>query len=372
MLSNQSGDLLAFSHLRWDWVYQRPQHLMVRASRDRRVFYFEEPVIGAVVASLKINPVEQNLTVLTPQLPAGLSHEQYIAAQKNLLMEWLMRSRIVPQTLWYYTPAALEFSAQVNATTIVYDCMDELTAFAGASPALRALERQLMAKADVVFTGGISLYEAKRNLHNNVHAMPSCVDLDHFITARGMTAEFERQAHIPQPRIGFCGVIDERLDLPLIDALANMNPTWQFVFAGPVCKIDPASLPSGSNVHYLGAFAYSDLPHLMSGWDIGWMPFALNEATRFISPTKTPEYLAAGLPVVSSPIRDVVRTWGDEGFVSIASTPVEFSRALEEQLAARTAPSRLARIDRKLALQSWDALWYRMDELMRFKSVNVA
>jgi len=372
MLSKQTGDLLTFSHLRWDWVFQRPQHLMMRAARDRRVFFFEEPIFGARTPSLCHRHAAPNVTVITPNLPEGLSTDAAAAAQRTLLDSWLARSRVSPATLWYYTPAALDISAHLHASTIVYDCMDELTAFAGAPPELRARERQLMSRADVVFTGGISLYEAKRHLHNNVHAMPSCVDLEHFRSARRAQDDHPGQAHIPEPRIGFCGVLDERLDLPLIAHLAAAQPAWQFVFAGPVCKIDPAALPTGPNVHYLGACPYDELPRLMSHWQVGWMPFAINEATRFISPTKTPEYLAAGLPVVSSPIRDVVRTWGDEGFVSIAGTAQEFSSALTEQLAARSAPSRLARIDRTLALHSWDALWYRMDELMRKTSINVA
>jgi len=372
MLSNQSGDLLTFSHLRWDWVFQRPQHLMLRAARDRRVFFFEEPIFGASAPSLCRRHAAPNVTVVTPHLPQGLTTDEAAQAQRTLLDSWLARSRVSPATLWYYTPAALDISAHLSAATVVYDCMDELTAFTGAPPELRARERQLMARTDVVFTGGVSLYEAKRLLHNNVHAMPSCVDLDHFRDARRVQDDHPAQAQVPEPRIGFCGVLDERLDLPLIAALAAAQPAWQFIFAGPVCKIDPASLPSGPNVHYLGACAYDELPRLMSHWQVGWMPFAINEATRFISPTKTPEYLAAGLPVVSSPIRDVVRTWGDDGFVSIAGTTQEFRSALTEQLAARSAPSRLARIDRTLAFHSWDALWYRMGELMQKTSVNAA
>ena len=372
MLSNQCGDLLVFSHLRWEWVFQRPQHLMMRAARDRRVFFFEEPMLGAVAPSLCHRHAAPNVTIVTPHLPDGMSAAESLAAQRALLDSWMVRSRVHPETLWYYTPVALNFTAHLSAPTIVYDCMDELAAFAGAPPELRALERQLMARADVVFTGGVSLYEAKRSMHSNVHAMPSCVDLDHFRAARAQQDDHARQSHVPQPRIGFCGVLDERLDIPLISELTQANPAWQFVFAGPVCKIDPASLPTGPNVHYLGACAYDELPSLMSHWQVGWMPFAINEATRYISPTKTPEYLAAGLPVVSSPIRDVVRTWGDDGFVTIAATPQEFSAALTEQLSARSAPARLARIDRTLAFHSWDALWYRMDDLMRKTSVNAA
>lgn len=372
MYSTPTGDLLAFSHLRWDWVFQRPQHLMVRAAQHRRVFFFEEPVLGGTVPRLEQRIAAPGVTVLTPQLPHDTPADEVVAAQQSLLDAWVAQLRVPPQVLWYYTPVALAFSQHLDAQTIVYDCMDELSAFKGAPASLQAWERQLLQRADIVFTGGLSLYEAKRSLHPNVHAMPSCVDIEHFRTARRGPMDHAAQAHVPQPRIGYCGVIDERLDLPLIDRVARDNPTWQFIFAGPVCKIDPASLPQHANVHYLGAVAYDSLPRLLGNWNVGWMPFAINEATRYISPTKTPEYLAAGLPVVSSPIRDVVRTWGDAGFVSIAATPQEFSTHLDRQLAARTAPSRLARIDRELAFNTWDALWYRMDGLMRETTVNAA
>ena len=370
--TNSLRDLLVFSHLRWGWVYQRPQHLMVRAARDRHVYFHEEPICDAEEPTMCVTQVERNLQVVTPHLPAGLTHSETIDLQRQLLNDWIESHDILPETLWYYTPVALEFTSHIRAPTIVYDCMDELSAFSGAPPTLRAFERQLFSKADVVFTGGISLYEAKRTLHNNVHAMPSCVDLDHFKSARGVVGEHPLQGHLPKPRVGFCGVLDERLDLPLIEQTAAMNPSLTFIFAGPVCKIEESSLPTGDNVRYLGPCAYADLPQLLAGWDIGWMPFALNDATRFISPTKTPEYLAAGLQVVSSPIKDVVRTWGDDGFVRIAATSVEFTEALNAQLSAPASQSRQALIDRTLALHSWDALWYRMDERIRLTAVNAA
>ena len=372
MHTDSLRDMLVFSHLRWGWVYQRPQHLMVRAARNRCVYFHEEPICDAEVPTMCVTQVERNLQVVTPHIPTGLTHSETIDLQRLLLNEWIENQGIHPETLWYYTPIALEFTSHIRAPTIVYDCMDELSAFSGAPPTLRAFERQLFSRAQVVFTGGISLYEAKRTLHNNVHAMPSCVDLDHFRSARGVVGEHPLQSELPRPRVGFCGVLDERLDLPLIEETAAMNPSLTFVFVGPVCKIEESSLPKAPNIHYLGPCAYADLPQLLAGWDIGWLPFALNDATRFISPTKTPEYLAAGLPVVSSPIKDVVRTWGDDGFVRIAATSSEFTEALHAQLAAPASQSRLAQIDRTLALHSWDALWCRMDERIRLTAINAA
>jgi glycosyltransferase involved in cell wall biosynthesis len=211
----------------------------------------------------------------------------------------------------------------------------------------------------------MSLYEAKRNRHHNVHGLPSSIDFDHFAKARRMTGEPEPadQAHIPHPRVGFFGVIDERMDIDLVGAVAELRPDWHLMMIGPVVKIDPAVLPRRENIHWLGAKGYADLPRYLSGWDVGLMPFALNESTRFISPTKTPEFLAAGVPVVSAPITDVVRPYGEKGFVEIAKTPLEVVRKAEILLERSRQPW-LARVDRHLAVVSWDKTWSGMHKLM--------
>jgi len=313
-----------------------------------------------------------NVFVVQPHLPAHLSADQVIDFQRRLLDEFLDKMNVRADVRWYFTPAALEFSSHLCAKLVVYDCMDELSAFAGATARMAEMERALLGAADIVFTGGQSLYEAKHVLHHDVHAMASGVDLEHFRAARNISNEFSYQAGIPYPRIGYCGVLDERLDLPLIARVARAHPKWQFVFAGPVAKIDPSSLPSGDNLHYLGALGYEQLPHLMSGWDVGWMPFALNAATRYISPTKTPEYLAAGLPVVSSAVEDVVRAWGEPGFVRIARSPDDFGTCIALSLQEETSMVAQTKLDRVLAMQSWDALWYRMDALMQQPRTHAA
>jgi UDP-galactopyranose mutase len=257
---------------------------------------------------------------------------------------------------------ALPFSGHLEPECIVYDCMDELSAFAGAPTELGALERQLFSRADIVFTGGYSLHEVKRRHHAEVHAVPSSVDFEHFAMAR-FQEEPKDQAEIPRPRLGYCGVIDERLDLGLIGAVAAARPEWQLVVVGPVTKVDPASLPKAPNIHYLGGRSYEALPRYLSGWDVALLPFAHNDSTRFISPTKTPEYLAAGRRVVSTSVRDVVRTFGDTGFVEIADGPEEFIAAVERCL-AEDDPQRQLQVDRYLATQSWDRTWARMQALM--------
>jgi UDP-galactopyranose mutase len=242
--------------------------------------------------------------------------------------------------------------------------MDELSAFRGAPPQMLDMERRLLGRADLVFTGGRSLFEAKRGRHGAVHCFPSSIDAAHFGRARGTPPEPASLAAIPHPRIGFFGVVDERMDLELVAELAALRPYWSFCMIGPVVKIDTAALPQAPNLHWLGARHYRELPDHLAHWDLGFMPFALNESTRFISPTKTPEFLAAGLPVVSTPVIDVVRDYGDPGLVEIASDAAGMAERLE-LLLQRPRATWLARVDARLAAGSWDRTWARMEALLQ-------
>ena len=359
-------DLICLSHLRWDFVHQRPQHLLKRAARDRRVFFIEEAVFDSGPMYLETVDRENGIKRIVPHLPHGLHSSVASSAMLMDMMHRLIRKFAIRQyVLWYYTPMALPFTAQLDPSAVVYDCMDELSAFKGAPPNIQELERSLFEKADVVFTGGQSLYEAKRNQHRAVHAFPSSIDLQHFLTARTSVEDPEDQRDIPHPRLGFFGVVDERFDINLLDGVAKARPDWHFVILGPVVKIDPADLPKHANIHYLGAKSYQDLPYYIASWDVALLLFARNEATRFISPTKTPEYLAAGKQVVSTSIRDVVRPYGDMGLVKIADTPDEFIRAIETCLKeGNDNPERLSRVDKFLAGNSWDQTWSRMSQLI--------
>jgi UDP-galactopyranose mutase len=271
---------------------------------------------------------------------------------------------------WFYTPMpAPAMIGAFDERAVVYDCMDELSLFRGAPPSLLDRERRLLELADLVFTGGQSLYEAKRERHPAVHAFPSSIDAEHFGRARRPAPEPADQAAIPHPRLGYVGVIDERIDLDLLAAAAAARPDWQWVMIGPVVKIDPESLPRRSNLHYLGMKSYDELPSYLAGWDVALMPFAANESTRFISPTKTPEYLAGGRPVVSTPIRDVVRPYGELGLVEIAEDPESFVTAAERAMArfGEGAPEReewLRRVDEFLAGGSWSRTFRNMSELI--------
>jgi UDP-galactopyranose mutase len=358
--------LVCFSHLRWDFVYQRPQHLMSRFARDYRVLYFEEPEFDAGDSPwLEVRNEPEAVQVLVPHLAPGVRGDEADEMQRRLLDGHLAGIGAGPLALWYYTPMSLSFSAHLKASLVVYDCMDELSAFRGAPAELVEREHELLSRADVVFTGGYSLYEAKRALHDNVHPFPSSVDIAHFARARERLPEPADQVAIPHPRMGFYGVLDERLDIDLIEKVAVLRPPWQLVLVGPVVKIDPTTLPQLPNVHYLGGKAYNELPDYLAGWDVALMPFALNESTRYISPTKTPEYLAGGRAVVSSPIVDVVRTYGDCGMVRIAGTAEGFVQAIEAELLRHERRDVLCeKADAILGSMSWDRTWRRMSDIM--------
>jgi UDP-galactopyranose mutase len=356
-------DLVCLSHLRWNFVVQRPQHLMTRCARDRRVYFVEEPVFQAGIAPQLHRETSGAVTRVVPLLPDGLTSEACCREQRRLLDEVMRTEGISEYVLWYYTPMALAFTHHLVPLATVYDCMDELSAFRGAPVALKDLERQLMQRASLVLTGGQSLYEAKRNQHRNIHPFPSSVDVAHFARARRIGIDPPDQASIPHPRLGFFGVIDERMDLALIDGVAAARPDWHVIMVGPVVKIDPASVPQRPNIHYLGSKQYEELPHYVAGWDVALLPFARNEATRFISPTKTPEYMAAGKPVVSTSIRDVVRPYGHQGLVRIADDVPGFVRACTAAM-SEDATNRITRADAFLRQTSWDGTWNRIRLLL--------
>ena len=356
-------DLMCLSHLRWNFVFQRPQHLMSRFARGRRVFFVEEPIFDANEPVLKtaICP-RTGVNVVTPHLPAGRDRNQML---EELLIDFVGKHNVHKPILWFYTPMALEFvPSSISPSAIVYDCMDELSMFDGAPKQIQILEEHLLETADLVFTGGVSLFEAKRHLHPNVHPFPSGVDVHHFMQARTLDADFNEQQKLPTPRLGYAGVIDERINLGLLQDVASMRPEWQIIMIGPTAKISPDSLPRRDNIHWFGMKDYADLPKYFAGWNVGIMPFALNDATRFISPTKTPEYLSAGLPVVSTAIRDVVRPYGELGLARIAHSAEEFVAAAEQAMASDMGLKWRERADEFLQSMSWDSVWGGMSHLI--------
>lgn len=357
-------NLLCFSHLRWDFVFQRPQHLLTRFAKNTNVFFLEEPVFSDTQTHLASVNKETNLTVLIPQIQNGTPQEQITEITENLLINFLKGEDLGDWTFWYYTPLALEFSRKLKPALTVFDCMDELSAFKFAPASLKTLEKELLAKADVVFTGGYSLYEAKKNSHKNIWPVPSSIDKNHFSKARHALESPEDQMHIDGFKLGFYGVIDERFDLELIEGIASKRPSWQIILLGPVVKIDPETLPKNSNIHYLGQKSYQDLPQYLSGWDVALIPFAMNESTHFISPTKTPEYLSAGKPVISTPIRDVIMPYGAKNMVSIASDARGFISAIDALFHNQSEEEWLKTVDNFLKDISWDISQEFMEKQM--------
>jgi glycosyltransferase involved in cell wall biosynthesis len=347
--------LVCFSHLRWDDVTQRPHHLMMRAARGRPVHVIEEMRITDAAPSITWHQ-RDGVTIVDRSGPDDPATAPVL---RRLVTDYVGSVGAKPW-LWYYTPFALGWLDTVDPSAVVYDCMDDLTAFRGASPELAALEARLLDRSDVVFAGGRTLYETKRSLHGNVHLLPSSVDVAHFALARGSKTDPQDQASIPHPRIGWFGVIDERFDRPLLEAVAAAHPAWSFVLIGPVVKLRPDEVPSAPNIHLLGRKPYATLPAYLSGWDVAMMPFARNAATRAISPTKTPEYLAGGQPVVATSVPDVVEPYGRLGLVRIADSPVAFGAAIGAALLDDRAALRAA-ADRFLARHSWDATWAAME-----------
>lgn len=354
--------LLVFSHLRWDFVYQRPQHLLSRLAGRWQVLFVEEPVHTDGPARLEVREHGPHLTVIVPHTPVAAPgfHDDQVAMLHGLLAAHLTAARLEVDVAWLYTPMALPLVQAVGPRCVVYDCMDELANFKDAPRQLRQRESALMKSASLVLTGGPSLYEAKRELNANVHCLPSAVDAAHYAPANlrpGCDHEQsarQLQGDLPRPMFGYFGVIDERLDLSLVSALADSHPEWSVVMAGPVVKIDPAALPQRSNIHWLGMQPYERLPYLLAGWDVCMMPFALNESTRFISPTKTLEYMAGEKPVVSTPVRDVVWLYGEA--VEVAYGPHGFVQACE-RLLAETGVARYQRARDMLNMvsrYSWD------------------
>jgi UDP-galactopyranose mutase len=364
--------IVAFSHLRWNFVYQRPQHLLSRLAAKRPVFFVEEPEFDPnSPPRWERSTPQPNLVVVQPHTPVRAPgfHADQLTALEPLIAELAAELRDRALLAWLYTPMALPLAEALAPTAIVYDCMDELSLFLGAPPELLSREEALLECADLMFTGGPSLYRAKQARHPNVHCFPSSVDAAHFRLARatgegGEIREAAEQAGIPHPRLGFYGVIDERLDLPLLDFIAEARPEWQIVLVGPVVKIGPASLPQRPNIHYFGQRSYEELPGYLAGWDVCLLPFARNDSTRFISPTKTLEYMAAELPIVSTRITDVAEPYGD--IVYLGDTPEEFLSACKAALSSHTEErNRRATLMRKvLSGTSWDVTVSAMENLL--------
>ena len=356
--------IIVFSHLRWDFVFQRPQHLLSRLAAHHPIVFIEEPMQGEEDAYFKTYSPAPNIIVCQPCTPVGMPgfHDEHLPHLQKLLRQIV--HDYDDHIAWFYTPMALPLLQELHPKLVVYDCMDELSAFKNAPKQLLQRESALLKVADIVFTGGQSLYRAKRDRHPNVHCFPSSVDSAHFLQALDRSNSHPAHRDIPGPRLGFYGVIDERFDTELIAKVADAHAQWQIVLVGPVVKIDPEALPRRPNIHYLGQQPYEALPHFLAGWDVCLLPFALNESTRFISPTKTLEYMAAELPIVSTPVTDVAEIYGD--IVAIAGDAASFVAACEAALLAspEELEAKVSKMRKVLAATSWDSTVEQMRRLL--------
>jgi glycosyltransferase involved in cell wall biosynthesis len=357
--------LIVFCHLRWDFVFQRPQHLMTRLAEHYNVVLIEEPIFDEGQAHLAKRRVAPNITVVQPHtaIHAPGFHDDQLPTLQTLLADLVPAGE--KPVVWFYTPMALPLLQAFDPALVIYDCMDELAAFKNAPKQLLQRESALLNIADLCFTGGPSLYQSKRERHANAHCFSSSVDANHFRQALDRDNSHPDQAHVAHPRLGFYGVIDERFDTDLIKQVAAARPEWQIVLVGPVVKIDPKDLPQGANIHYMGQRNYDDLPKFLAGWDVCLLPFALNESTKFISPTKVLEYMAAELPSVSTPITDVKVPYSD--VVAIADTPEKFIAACERMLAmnAEQQGALKERMRQIVANTSWDKTAREMHHLIQ-------
>ena len=351
----QYYDMIVFCHLRWQFVYQRPQHIISRFSSTMKVLFIEEPISdNSEGNSGNLIVVSKTLHVLQPKVKDIGS----IAA----VIPNYVKNKIIPIG-WFYSASFSPLLEQLHFETVVYDCMDELSLFKGAPAHLINQEKYLMAYADIIFTGGKSLYESKKQHHSNVYCFPSSVDEEHFAQALNGIEVPADIANLPSPIVGYYGVIDERIDLHLLQETSKKLPEISFVMIGPLAKIEDADLPKEKNIHYLGMKSYNELPAYLKAFDIAMMPFALNDATKYISPTKTLEYMAAGKPIISTKITDVVRDYSDS--VSLIENADEFCNAIKSLLEQKDLLVMERGYDKILEKTSWNATADKMKSIIK-------
>jgi glycosyltransferase involved in cell wall biosynthesis len=365
--------IIVHSHLRWDFVWQRPQQLLSRFAQRSHVLFVEEPIHLDDVAEARLDlssPMER-VHRAVPMLPASLrgEYDASIAVIRELLRRQLAADGVLGGLFarpiqWFYTP--MPAPAMVGAfdeRAVVYDCMDELSKFRFAPRELVDRERYLMAQADVVFTGGYKLSQSKAKYHQNVHFFGCGVDVAHFATARSADVQVPREiAALKRPVVGYYGVIDERIDYDLLRTMATSLADVELVMVGPVVKVDPAELPQAANIHWLGQRQYAELPAHVKGFDVCLMPFALNEATEYINPTKTLEYMAAGKPIVSTAVSDVVHNFTP--VVAVAESPAEFVAAVRAAIESPSAEM-ISRGLEQARANSWESIVARMERIIR-------
>jgi glycosyltransferase involved in cell wall biosynthesis len=372
--SAEDYSLIVHCHLCWDWVWQRPQQFLSRLSARHRILFVEtvgpDPQLAAPYARFREAEGFPNITLLRIQFPTGQwSDGRFVDRERRRLVQEALKSELLAGQFqnpvqWFYDPMAVAaFGGRMDEAATVYDCMDELSKFKGAPPVIVERERKLLALADVVFTGGRKMFEAKSRFNANCHFYGCGVDVNHFGKARDESTRVpDDLAHLKKPVLGYFGVVDERMDYELVAKLADANPDWSVAIIGPAIKVDPGQFPQRPNLHWLGGRDYQALPACCKGFDVCLMPFAMNEHTEFINPTKSLEYMATARPIVSSAVPDVISNFGS--VVKIARSHDEFIAHCRQ---AAASPDREA-IERGLKMaseNSWESIVNRLDQHIR-------
>ena len=389
-VSNSAFPIMVHCHLRWDGVWQRPQQFLSRLAKKHRVLFVEGPIVHEELDgqtlftpffTVREAAETPNVWILNTHFPvARFDDGAFVDAERTRLLDEALRTTLKGKfnrpVQWIYDPMAVDSHAGKHGEiACVYDCMDELSQFKFAPPELVARERRLLNKADVVFAGGRKMWESKSRFNSNCHFYGCGVDVKHFGQARLETCEVPediRAFAASGPVLGYFGVVDERLDYELIEKLADANPDWNIVMVGPVCKVDPAEFPQRPNLHWLGGRPYAQLPAYTKAFDVCLMPFALNEATEFINPTKALEYMATATPIVSTAVPDVVSNF--HRVVKIG-TPEQFLKLCHEQA---YQPDQLA-VERGVKManeNTWDAIVAKLEghieDVLRGRSIQPA
>lgn len=353
----EASDLLVFSHLRWDSIFQRPQHLLSRHTKYRRVFYFEEPVFGMTeIPRLYLRETSENVLIIIPYLPSSIDPSKMELALMDLVDELIYEEELIDYSLMYYDPKAYSFSRHLRPRAIIFDYLKEHSD-------CKELEEALLKRADLVLTSAQTFHESKKNSHHNIHLCPNGLDLSHFSQGRLKLIEPDDQINIPRPRIGFHGIIDHHFDLDFLEKVAELRPDLNFVMLGPVNGIDQKDLPKRSNIHYLGKKDYYALPLYLAGWDCAFIPILKNDSTHFLSPLEILEFLAAGKPVIATNTQEIVETYGKKILIRLIDNCSNFSQALEEMIEEKKKIEWLDRVDHFLKESSWEASFHKMMKL---------
>ncbi len=363
--------IIVFSDLRWNFAYQRPQHLFARLAQYYQVIFVEEPIYSERESRWEISSPIPNVLVYQPHTSVSAQgfHDDQLPQMRKLIRQLALDHE--DHIAWFHTPMAIPLLQELQPQLVVYDCMSQRASFRDSPLQLLQRENAALKIADVVFTGGPSLHRSRCERHPNVHCFPGSVDAAHFTQALDRINSHPAHRNIPGPRLGFYGVIDERFDSELIAQVADAHPQWQIVLVGPIVKNESVLLPQRENIHYLGRQPYAELPYFLAGWDVCLLPFSVNESTRFINPAKALEYMAAELPVVSTPMNDVVELYED--IVYIAHDAAQFVTACEAALLESTE-RRAQQVEKMRTLvssASWDAtaekIWLLLEAAVRAK-----